>query len=161
MTGKVSKQVCVCVGPCVCVLCCYWQLRGRTGSLSAPSNYVWRFHAGPLSKKSHSIHTHTQANTHPTLMIQSCDCRLPAMIEPLHIPLLHKSMSITSPEHIRHLPFLLIISMAHRHILISHQANSGASAHRQQSRGMKWIQCPSSNRNPRIQLCTLCRRECM
>lgn len=46
-------------------------------------------------------------------MIQSCDCRLPAMIEPLHSPQQHKSMSITSPEHIRHFPFLLVISMAH------------------------------------------------
>lgn len=51
-------------------------------------------------------------------MIQSCDCQLPAMIEPLHSPLQHKSMSIISPEHIRHFPFLLVISMACRHIPI-------------------------------------------
>lgn len=118
---------------------CCWQLRGRWGSLSALSNYVWRFHAGPLSKKltiftdkNIGVQTH-KANTHPSLMIQSCDCRLPAMIEPLHRPRQHKSMSITSPEHIRHLPFLLIISMAHRHIPIPHQANSEATAHKQQS----------------------------
>lgn len=136
---------------------------GKGGGLcQPPSNYVWRFHAGPLSKIPQYSHTNTQAhaNTHPSLMIQSCDCRLPAMIEPLHGPPQHKSMSITSPEHIRHFPFLLVISMAHRHIPIPHQAHSGASAHKQQSRGMKWIQCPRSNTYQHIKSYTLCPAEC-
>lgn len=125
------------------------QEKGGCVPLSVLSNYVWRFHAGPLSKNPQYSHTntetHIQANTHPSLMIQSCDCRLPAMIEPLHSPPQHKSMSITSPEHIRHFPFLLVISMAHRHIPIPHQPHSGASAHKQQSQGMKWIHCMHSN----------------
>lgn len=105
-------------------------------------------------------HTSVQANTHFSLMIQSCDCWLPAMIEPLHSPPQHKSMSITSPEHIRHFPFLLVISMAHRHIPIPHQAHSGASAHKQQSQGMKLIQWPCSNTYQHIKWCALCHKEC-
>lgn len=92
-------------------------------------------------------------------MIQSCDCRLPAMIEPLHSPQQHKSMSITSPEHIRHFPFLLVISMAHRHIPIPHQAHSGASAHKQQSQGMKWFHCLSSNTYQHIESYASCDTE--
>lgn len=121
-------------------------------SLSVLSNYVWRFHAGPLSKNPQYSHTNPKTHTYackqthtPSLMIQSCDCWLPAMIEPLHSPPQHKSMSITSPEHIRHFPFLLVISMAHRHIPIPHQAHRGASAHKQKSQGMKWILCVRSN----------------
>lgn len=136
-------------GSCCC--CCCWQLRrkGEGGSLSALSNYVWRFHAGPLSKIPQHSHantqTHIQADTHPSLMIQSCDCRLPVMIELLHSSSQHKSMSITSPEHIRHFPFLLVISMAHRHIPIPLQAHSGVSVHTQQSWRMKWIHHIHSN----------------
>lgn len=124
---------------CVCVYR-YTQHRRRRVSLSALSNYVWHFHAGPVWNSPQYSHTniHTDASKYePYLMTQSCDCLLPAMIEPLHHPLQHKSMSITSPENIRHLQFLLIISMAHRHIPFPHQANHGASAHKQQSQGMK------------------------
>lgn len=59
--------------------------------------------------------------TQPGLMIQSCDCWLPAMIEPLHRRLQHKSMSITSPEHIRLFLFLLVISADRGRIPIPHR----------------------------------------
>lgn len=104
----------------------YRQLRRRTGSLSAVSNYVRLSHAGPLSNVPRCSHanTHThKTNTQHSLMIESCDCRLPATLAPLRGPPQHKSMSITSPEHIRHLPFLLIISTVHRRIRISQPAS--------------------------------------
>ena len=122
---------------------CCWQLRGRGRGVSLCQFSLIICDVSMLDhcQKTHKIHTqiqrHTYANTLSSLMIQSCDCRLPAMIEPHHSPAQHKSMSITSPEHIRHFPFLLVISMAHRHIPIQHQALCEASAHKQQSQGMK------------------------
>lgn len=91
---------------CVCLTAAAAGSSGGEGSLCQLSNYVWRLHVWPLSKSSQYSHKYT--DTHRPQHTQVLCYRavmLPAMVEPLHSPLQHKSMSITSPEHIRHLPF--------------------------------------------------------
>lgn len=79
-------------------------------------------------------------------MIQSCDCQLPAMIETLRGPLQHKSMSITSPECIRHFPSLLwLVDIFSSHAKLTAATLACSNAKKKRLKCMQIMYCALSH----------------